>query len=109
VWNKAMDLAAMVYKLSEKLPRTEAFRLTSQITGAAASVAGNIAEGNGRSTKKDYAAFVSIAKGSLNETETYSLLAIRLKYLTQAETEPALRLCEEVGKMLVALRRSLLA
>jgi four helix bundle protein len=84
------------------------FVSTSQFTRAASSVAANIAEGNGRGTKKDYASFVSIAKGSLNEAETYILLASRLRYITESEAEEALGLCEQVGRMLVALRRSLL-
>ena len=48
VWQKAMDLVEMVYKLSEKLPDKEKFGLISQIQRAAVSVPANIAEGYGR-------------------------------------------------------------
>jgi four helix bundle protein len=83
VWQKAMDLAAEAYALTKCFPKAEAYGLTSQLTRAGASVAANIAEGHERSTSKDFAHFLSIAKGSLAETETYVLLAIRLGYVTE--------------------------
>ncbi len=65
------------------------YRLTAQITRAAASVPANIAEGNARSTRRDHAHFLSIAKGSLNETETFLFLA--LPSATFASTKPPRR------------------
>jgi four helix bundle protein len=78
------------------------------MTRAAASVPANIAEGNARGTKRDYANFLSVAKGSLMETETFVMLAVRLKYLSQEETASALGLVTEVNKMLRALRSRLM-
>jgi four helix bundle protein len=104
VWQKAMDVAVQVYHLTERFPRSELYRLTSQVTRAAASVPANIAEGNGRASRRDYAHFLSIAKGSLNETETFLFLAMRLGYLREHETAPTLALITEVGKMLTVLR-----
>jgi four helix bundle protein len=107
VWQKAMDLAESVYGLAGKFPSAETYRLGSQITRAAASVPANIAEGNARGTKRDYANFLSVAKGSLMETETFLMLSVRLKYLTQEETAAAFSLITEISKMLTALRRRL--
>ena len=104
VWRKAMDVAVQVYQLTERFPKHEMYRLTSQATRAAASVPANIAEGNGRATRRDYANFLAIAKGSLNETETFLFLAMRLGYLCEHETAPTLDLITEVGKMLTVLR-----
>jgi four helix bundle protein len=109
VWQKAMDLAEVVYGLAAKFPRTETYRLGSQITRAVASVPANIAEGNARGTKRDYAHFVSVAKGSLMETETYLMLAVRLRYLGKEETATALNLVTEISKMLTVLRSRLIA
>ena len=67
----------------------------------------NIAEGNARGTKRDHAHFLSVAKGSLMETETFLTLSVRLKYLTQEETSAAFGLITEISKMLTALRRRL--
>jgi four helix bundle protein len=109
VWQKAMDLAVQTYRLTSKFPSNETYRLVSQATRAAASVPANIAEGYARATKRDYANFLAIAKGSLMETETFMMLAIRLGYLTSTEATGALGLITEVSKMLTVLRSRLLA
>ena len=107
VWQKAMDLAEVVYGLAGKFPPSELYRLGSQTTRAVASVPANIAEGNARGTKRDYANFLSVAKGSLMETETFLMLAVRLNYITQAEASTAFALVTEVSKMLTSLRSRL--
>jgi four helix bundle protein len=109
VWNKAMDLAAEVYGPVDDLPKREAFGLVSQLTRAAASVPANIAEGHARATKKDYAHFLSIAQGSLAETQTFLLLAVRVGYLTEERVADAFALADEVARMLGALRTRLRA
>ena len=104
VWQKALRLAVEIYRLSAMFPRTEEYRLTAQITRAAASVPANIAEGHARGTRRDYANFLAIAKGSLAETETFLLLALELKFTTSDSANVALDLIQEVGRMLTALR-----
>lgn len=42
VWQKAMDLAVKIFKITEKLPRKEDYGLTSQIRRSALSVPGNL-------------------------------------------------------------------
>ena len=108
VWQKSMDLAEIAYQLAAKFPPPETYRLGSQITRAVASVPANIAEGNARRTKRDYAHFVSVAKGSLMETETFLMLAVRLKYLSHENTATAMNLIMEISKMLTALRSRLI-
>lgn len=107
VWQKAMDLAVLVYQLSEKLPSRETYRLVAQMTRSASSVAANIAEGHARGTRRDYSQFLAIAKGSLMETETFVMLAVRLGYTTQAEAQQVLGLITEISKMLTVLRSRL--
>ena len=104
-----MDLAVLIYKLSHKFPKEETYRLVSQLTRAVASIPANIAEGSARGTARDYAHFLSIAKGSLMETETFLFLANRLEYLSQQETRPALDLITEISKILTAMRKKLTA
>lgn len=98
-----MRLAAESYRLSKLLPKTEEYRLTSQLLRAAASVPANIAEGHSRGTRKDYAKFVSIARGSLAETETILLLLVEVQLLGDEHVRSALDLCAEIGRMLNAL------
>ncbi len=107
VWQKAMDLTVQIYRLAAQFPATETYRLTGQITRAAASVPANIAEGHARSTRRDYANFLAIAKGSLMETETFLMLALRLGYLDKEQATPTLVLITEISKMLTSLRHRL--
>src|SRR6476661_10907854 len=100
VWQKAMRLAAEAYRLAQLLPKAEEYRLTSQLLRAAASVPANIAEGHARGTRKDYAHFVSIARGSLAETEMILLLLVDVDLLTNEHVDPVLELCSEIGRML---------
>jgi four helix bundle protein len=109
VWRKAMSLAAEAYRLAKALPRSEEYRLTSQLLRAAASVPSNIAEGHARGTRKDYAHFVSIARGSLAETETILLLLVEVELVTNAHVQAALALCDEIGRMLNRLHARLAA
>jgi four helix bundle protein len=103
VWQKAMDLVLEVYKISKNFPKDELYSLTNQIRRAVVSVPSNIAEGWGRNSRAEYLHFISIAKGSLAETETQLILACRLQYIDELQVKTSLSLREEVGKMLVAL------
>lgn len=109
VWKKGMALAAAVYRLTRTLPKHEEFRISGQMIRAATSVPANIAEGHGRGTRRDYAHFVSIAKGSLAELETFLLLVVELDLAWRVETDPVLAQAEEVGRMLTTLRARLTA
>jgi carbamoyl-phosphate synthase large subunit len=71
------------------------------------SVPANIAEGNARAGRKDYARFVSIARGSLAETETLLMLGRRLALGPAEAIDSVLRAADRVGRMLNVLHRSL--
>lgn len=73
-----MDLATEIYRITKDFPSDEKYGLTAQMRRAAVSVPANIAEGYGRQSDKAFAAFVKIAKGSLNELETMVHLSERL-------------------------------
>jgi four helix bundle protein len=81
VWDRAMELTVAVYKATEAFPKREIYGVTSQLHRSAASVPANIAEGNGRVHAGDYLRHLSIARGSLAESETFVELALRLNYL----------------------------
>ena len=107
VWQKAMDLAVEVYRLADRFPKSEMYRLVSQVTRAGASVPANIAEGQARFGRKDYAHFLAISKGSLMEVDTFLTLSVRLKYLTSADCKVAFALITEISKMLTKMRSRL--
>jgi four helix bundle protein len=107
VWQKGMELAEEVYKLAKFMPKTEEYRLTSQLLRAAVSIPANIAEGSSRGTRRDYANFISIARGSLGETETLLELAVRCELVKAEHTQGAQSLTDEIGRMLTVLRQRL--
>ena len=109
VWQKAMDLVDRVYDLAEGFPAREGFGLTSQITRAVVSVPPNIAEGQARSTNRDFANFLAIARGSLMETETLLTVAVRRGYVSDPEAGSAYSLVTEISKMLTSLRHQIVA
>ncbi|MBI2883526.1 MAG: four helix bundle protein [Candidatus Methylomirabilis oxyfera] len=107
VWKKSIDLAEMVYRISTQFPTEEKFGLTSQIRRAAVSVPANIAEGAARKGTGEFLQFLSMASGSLAETETFLILAERLHMLTSEQTHPVQQQAADVGRMLNGLKRSL--
>ncbi len=98
-----MDLVVAVYALARRLPPSEQYGLTSQLTRAAVSVPANIAEGHGRLGKREYANFCSVARGSLKELETLIEIGERVGYFESGATTPAKGLADEVGRMLTTL------
>jgi four helix bundle protein len=105
VWQKAIRLAQLVYKVSEHLPSSEMFGLITQMRRAAVSVPSNIAEGRGRNTTGAFIQFLSFAEGSLAELDTQLFLAIELGFLGSAESSEAFEQIVEIRKMLQTLKR----
>lgn len=106
-WQKAMDLVEHVYRTSRQFPREELYALSSQIRRAAISVPSNIAEGEGRGGRKEFAQFLRVAHGSLRELETQVLIAQRLSYVDSREAASLLDVAAEVGRLITGLVRSL--
>jgi four helix bundle protein len=107
VWQKAIELADNVYAVTRRFPDDERFGLTSQLRRAAVSVAANIAEGSGRSSKKDFARFVEIAYGSLMEVVSHLAIATRQRMMGEDEYEGLYKKVEQLVRMLSGLRNSL--
>jgi four helix bundle protein len=106
-WQRAMQLTLAVDKLTAGFPDTERFGLTNQMRRAAVSVASNIAEGYGRSTKGEYVLFLGHARGSCCELETQILIERELRMGTPENLEATSQLCDDVGRLLGALMKSL--
>lgn len=107
VWQKAMDYVEICYKLTQNFPKEEIFGLSSQLKRASVSIPSNIAEGHGRISRGEYIHFLGIAQGSLRESETQILLALRLNYISEDQAKQALSKSKEVGIFLGKLIRAL--
>ena len=81
VWKDAIELAVMVYEVTRKFRKDELFGMMSQLRRASSSVSANLAKGYGRYGLKEKHQFYAIAYGSLLETKSFLLLAVRLKYV----------------------------
>lgn len=103
LWQKAPDLALAIVKLAGKLPNDRvAPTLARQVVRSASSVSANIAEGHGRYSLGAHRNHLSIAKGSVCETDSWVDLLCRAGYL-EAEAEQRLHAnCEELMRMLTA-------
>ncbi len=107
VWNKSIELVIAIYKLTKFLPPEEKFGLVSQIQRSAVSVAANIAEGYGRSTRGEYLQFLSIANGSLKETETLLTILVKVGLVSREQALEGWEQTQETGKRLTRLILSL--
>ena len=61
--------------MTEGFPKIEIYGLTSQLRGAAVSLASNIAEGQGRLTRGESCHLLDQARGSLLELQTQLAIA----------------------------------
>lgn len=107
VWQKSIDLVTDIYILVKNLPREELYSLSDQIRRAAVSIPSNIAEDEQRQSSKEYLKFLSIAKGSLGELKTQIIICERLGYINKNEQETFCSRCDEIGRMLNGLMKSI--
>ena len=103
VWQKAIELVLLVYGLTKSFPKEETYGLISQMRRCAVSMPSNIAEGKGRSSRKDMNVFLCHARGSVHELETQLLIAEKLGYVKQVEAASAMARISEVARMLNGL------
>ena len=75
VWQKAIELVKILYRVTDSLPKHELYCLSSQMRRAAISIPSNIAEGQQRKNLKEYLQFLRISYGSAAELETQIIIA----------------------------------
>jgi len=109
VWQRAMQLAVSIYRLTRDFPREEIYGLTSQARRSVVSISSNISEGQGRLTRGGFRQFLGIARGSTFELQTQLEIARSLKMGDPRLLDEADGLSREVGKMLFGMLESLKA
>jgi len=107
IWQRGRLLAKEVQKMTEQFPKEERYGLTSQMRNCSRSIASNIAEGSQRSTNKDFANFILIAKGSLAELETQIIMALDYGYISKQEHDRTIMDIDELGKMIYTFHKRL--
>src|SRR6266480_3002397 len=107
VWQKAIDFADLVYKLTRQFPDEERFGLTNQMRRAVVSISSNIAEGTSRTSQIDLGRFIEIETGSVFEMTSQALIG-RWQGSLKAESFRAMyTAAEKIDSMLSCLRKSL--
>ena len=107
VWQRSMQLAVEVYRLTKDFPREEVYGLTSQIRRSAISIPSNIAEGHGRLNANEFRQFLGIARGSTYELQTQLELAQSLEFASLDQIDLSSRLSQDVGRMIYSLLKSI--
>ena len=106
-WQKSRELSRLVYEYSSIGRFSTDFALKNQICRASISVMSNIAEGFEKYSAKDFQNYLAIARGSAAEVRSQIYLAQDLGYLTEQQSKEVIDLCNEIGRIIAGLRRSL--
>ncbi len=108
VWQKSIDLATNVIALVDDLNTDRKhFRLIEQLESAVTSIPMNIAEGKGRSSKKEFIHFLYIARGSIYETLTLLEIFLHQGWINQEKFSELETASVEIIRMLKGLINSI--
>jgi len=106
VYQKAIEFAKSVYCLTNSWSPTQQ-PLARQLTRAAVSIAANLAEGNGRSTKADRKHFFNMSRASIFESIALLEISQRIGLLPKQDYGCLRNDLEEMSKMESGLIRGL--
>lgn len=103
VWKEGIEVVTDIYRLTNSLPASERYGLSSQMRRSAVSIPANIAEGAGRNSDKELIQFLYISLGSLEELETMLIISKKLKYIEPDQIEVVNKRVIHIRKLLTGL------
>ncbi len=110
IWQKTMELAEIIFKHTEKLPRKEDYGFTSQIMRSALSIPANISEAFGRHHTLEKINFYYVARSSLTETQSHLEYGKRVGYISPQDAEildnDLTRLYNDLNKIIMRLKNT---
>ena len=107
VWEHSRDLAASVEHTSRAFPPSDHGVVSSQLRRAMISVPANIAEGCGKSSRKETLRYFQIAAGSATEVENHLLLAGEFGYVSMQTRDELIERLKSIQRMLFKLMKNL--
>ncbi|HXD47892.1 MAG TPA: four helix bundle protein [Gemmatimonadaceae bacterium] len=107
-WQRAHALAIALHGIAREFNRAGHAHLRSQLTRAADSIATNIVEGCGSSSRKEFARYLDIAIKSASETEHHLFAARDLRLISPADSQRLVGEAVEIRKMIHGYRKRVL-
>lgn len=107
IWERSVDLALLVYKITSDFPKSEIYGLTSQLRRCSVSISSNIAEGAARSSDKEFQRFLDIAYGSCYELQSQLFIAFKLNLLNKSQFKEMNTEMDEIQKMIFTFSKTL--
>lgn len=107
IYQRVIDFAVEIYKLSRLFPKDELFGLSNQIRRAITSISLNIAEGSGNKSEREFQRFLEIALRSDYEVMASLEIAFRLSYCGKADFDRLTAEADEIAAMIVGFSKSL--
>lgn len=99
-WQKGMELCKLTYSITNADTFKQDYGLKDQMRRAWVSIVSNIAEGFERSSDKDFARFLYMAKGSDGELRTQLYIAKEVGNIGGSEFDRTLNLVKETSRLL---------
>ena len=102
-WKKARELTKVVYGISTPDKFARDYGLIDQIRRASVSILSNIAEGFERDGNKEFAQFLSLAKGSCGEVRAQLYVALDQQYISNEQFQLIAEKATEVNRIISGL------
>jgi len=106
VWQKAVELAVLVYEITKSFPTEEKFGITSQMRRSSVSTSSNIAEGSARNSSKAFCNCLDISLGESFELETQLIIAFRTGILPEEKFSLLSLEISELQKMVIGFKNT---
>jgi four helix bundle protein len=107
VWQRSRELAVSIDLATRRFPRADHGVVASQLRRAALSIPANIAEGCGKSSRKETIRYFQIAAGSATEVENHLVIASDFGFLTAKARDELIEEVKVIQRMLFKLMRNL--
>ena len=107
VWQKAVELAALVYEVTKSFPIEERFGITSQMRRSSVSTSSNIAEGSARNSSKAFVTCLEISLGESFELETQLIIAFKIGIIEEEKYGLLSREIAELQKMVIGFKNTI--
>ncbi len=107
VWQKAVELAALVYEVTKSFPTEERFGITSQMRRSSVLTSSNIAEGSARNSSKAVVNCLEISLGESFELETQLIIAFKIGIIEEEKYGLISREIAELQKMVIGFKNTI--